>query len=883
MHGLTFNTLLSLIFQAKITGKGKKGNGKIFIRLLSIIADCPIDSDKEKFLLSLFSSHANKQDAYQKINRFLFDFVQNGNGFPAKKITLQTFEGKINLHGKTDWKYYRLYLAETGKFCTDILDKEKIPAFVNTMLELLKEDITIQNIFYGGQFLPKNSLISDTPKKICLEALLLGLLYHTLKKFTPADAGGVMLSDSEKINFQLIQLGTAENLVFWGDFEKLKQLLNPEISVSVKENLQIKNLPEWDFYYPLEMQYQNKIILWNKSFFDEINQKYIFLCASGGMGKSFLLQHQNGLFLALSGYRKEFQEQINPDCSCWILIQILLKYHYHFAYPTYALCAACEDEKLLFRQIAELLNLFRKKTQIPEYTLLLDGMNEMSPEFQDDFIKELAYICENWHNVRIILSSRTVPQHEIFQTFQRIEILGIPDNERNKLLKNHPDAIRSQQLLEILKTPLFLKYFLKSQSSSKAVYSRGEILEFYFENQLKHYEKPLQFVIKYALPILAKNQSSIFKRSDVSKAIQQTAELFLHDEEIYQDFLSLQGFLKFPILKSLETTDFVGLLIEKLGILAVIDNHLEFAHDYILHYFSAKYILNAIHVVSQTGSQEVFNRFKLDNLWWTYEVTPYVLLGEICEDYRNIPDENGVLNYHRTELDTILDIARTFGATNLLTASVIQTMKFSRNCLICNVDFSCLALPVFMPYQVKFSNDGDYPSNFHGCKIYNVPDNAPDIFCADFSFDGKRLLLGMSDGHVILFDIRAGKVLKNYNLHPYLKEEEAFESITFLNDEEFTIATASSEFLIKKAAGQMITITSQKKHFPYHRRLTAVSPDYQHFLIDDILYSVTGERKKIMFPERYNHFKNCDFRNFTSLFHHEENKEILWKSGAIIE
>ena len=62
------------------------------------------------------------------------------------------------------------------------------------------------------------------------------------------------------------------------------------------------------------------------------------------------------------------------------------------------------------------------------------------------------------------------------------------------------------------------------------------------------------------------------------------------------------------------------------------------------------------------------------------------------------------------------------------------------------------------------------------------------------------------------------------------------------------IATASSEFLIKKAAGQIITITSQKKHFPYHRRLTAVSPDYQHFLIDDILYSVTGERKKIIFP-----------------------------------
>lgn len=239
MHRLTLNGLISLIIQAKITGKGKTGNGRVLIRLLSVIADCPADSQKERNLLSIFSSHADKQAAYQQINRFLVDFIRNGNGFPADKITVHQFENQVSLHSKTNWKYYRSYLAETGKFCEEILDKAKVSAFIGTLLNLLKEDDSVQSVFYGGQFLAKNSLISDTPKKICLEALLLGLLYHTLKKFTPANAGDIQMHDSKHGNFQVIQLGTAENPVFWGDCEELKILLQPEISVSVEENLKV--------------------------------------------------------------------------------------------------------------------------------------------------------------------------------------------------------------------------------------------------------------------------------------------------------------------------------------------------------------------------------------------------------------------------------------------------------------------------------------------------------------------------------------------------------------------------------------------------------------------------------------------------------------------
>ena len=124
------------------------------------------------------------------------------------------------------------------------------------------------------------------------------------------------------------------------------------------------------------------------------------------------------------------------------------------------------------------------------------------------------------------------------------------------------------------------------------------------------------------------------------------------------------------------------------------------------------------------------------------------------------------------------------------------------------------------------------------------------IFCAAFSSDGKNLLLGMEDSHVILFDVRVGRVLKDYNLHAYLKYPECFRSVKFSNhDKHFIISTEFTEFLIETESGNILHTEHKAHSLPYPARTAAVSPDYQHFLIDDVLYSVTGEHKKIQFLE----------------------------------
>ena len=893
MYRLTLNTLISLIVRAKITGKGKTGNGRIFIRLLSVIADCQNpDMSKERNMLAIFSNHVNKQTAYQKINRFLFDFLPMGKGFLSKKITMQMFETKVNLHGKTQWKAYRGYLADMGDFCEQILEKEKISAFVNTLLELLKQEHDIKTIFYGGQFIPKEQLqgTPEQPKKICTEALLLGILYQTLKNFSPADAREIQLLDSESSCFQIIQLGTKENPVFWGDCEELKKLLNPEMYISVKEHLKSYPLSEETCCYPLEIHCQEKEILLypENGVYPPLlayqEKKNILVYASGGFGKSFLLRHQTGLFLSLGRYREEIRKEINPEVSSWILIQILLKYHYHYAYQTYELCTACQEEKTLLREIAELLALFRNlpENQIPEYTLLLDGMNEMTPELQDSFAEELETICHQWQNVRIIITSRNLPEYEVFQEFEKLEITGIPEHIRDSLLSDYPETMRNEKLLKILKAPLFMKYFLQNQGTHDALNTRGEILDAYFTNEIKKYEKPFQFVIKYAVPFLAHAVLPLdFKRSDISDAIEQAFRIYLHDEHIYQNFIAPDKFRKHVLLKAKDVTDFAELLIEKTGILTVIDNTLQFSHQYIYAYFAARYILNAVHAAESNRTQETFEKLGLETIRQKLSDEPYLLLGDICGDYHNIPDETGFFEYHRTELDTLLDMAREFHA-DIITVNVMRTMSFSRNRLICSADFSDLMVPMFLSGNLKFSDNGNYPCNFRRCRIYYLPKPESDIFCAAFSSDGKKVLLGMEDSHVILFDIRAGRVLHDYPLHSYLKYPECFQNIAFLNhDTQFTVATENTRFLIETATGTVLEYRPEKNALT--RRAFARSPDNLHFLVGDSICSVTGERKKIQFKERYNHFQNCDFRNAVYLFNPEKNRKILHQSDAVTE
>lgn len=170
---LTLNVLLSLIIQCKITGKGLTGNGKLLVKLIEIIENGEgTEKSKEWNILKKFNDEENKPESYHKIDKLIGRFLPNGKNFPYDKFIFSRFENSIG-----SLKNYGFYLIQMKKFCNEVLDKSRYEQLVYTLLEIIRHDNSITNILYDSNYIPKERLFGNFAhtKKICIEALLLGL------------------------------------------------------------------------------------------------------------------------------------------------------------------------------------------------------------------------------------------------------------------------------------------------------------------------------------------------------------------------------------------------------------------------------------------------------------------------------------------------------------------------------------------------------------------------------------------------------------------------------------------------------------------------------------------------------------------------------------
>ena len=90
-----------------------------------------------------------------------------------------------------------------------------------------------------------------------------------------------------------------------------------------------------------------------------------------------------------------------------------------------------------------------------EYTLILDGMNEMGSDTQYALVQELETLCRTRKNMRIIITGRTAPKYDVFDGFQHIEVCGITDSERNAALSAFSGISDNKKLMDILKYRCF--------------------------------------------------------------------------------------------------------------------------------------------------------------------------------------------------------------------------------------------------------------------------------------------------------------------------------------------------------------------------------------------------------------------------------------------
>jgi len=716
MQKMTMNVLMSLIVQCKIIGRGITSNGRLYVMLMEIIADHDnINLTSEESILNKFNNEITHHSAYRKLERFLSRFIKTGQGYPYKLFRFKSFE---------DVSKYTDYLNAMRCFVDTVLDKTKLDSLVYTLLEIIRQDTTIDTIMYGNSLVSKEQLFGNNahPKKICVEALLLGLLYHVHIK--PDIAICVNLIEApEKRYFQIVQYIDNE-------------ALNLNLPINLIENIhETANRQK-----PAEVKYE--LELSNDNVFPVDRNVYIF--GSGGAGKSTYTKSMLGnkntvnFYFPLYRYNYEVHTDYSGEC-CHILLQILLKYHYQYEYDTYDSLIANEGKTVVLRQLTELDSIM-KRTPVnnePAYTLLLDGINEMSANMQSAFIDEIEWICSQWRNVRIIVASRTVLNYRIFDSFFKAEILGVSEKLLHEILVYNNAVPNNEKMLEILKKPLFLNMYLKNNGIYE---TRGELLDSYIMNWNGGVAE--RFMLQFSIPLACKRMlEDIPKyeitRGDLLEIIDKSIKIYINDEYVYQDYVFPYKINKDELLKSRTEDNWIEILVNKTGLLVVSEydvKSLQFAHQYYQEYFAAKHVINAINIFEAgckiaESEKEYFSDIALSGVWFDYfrkfpdKKEIYNLVAELCGEYKNNVDAN--IGRNKNLLDRYLDICRMYDVEYSL-ENIFIIMKIIHKGVIWEMNFDYLNLPIKITSDFRFNLNGEYPCTFMSSCVRQIEIDAEE-------------------------------------------------------------------------------------------------------------------------------------------------------------
>jgi len=499
----------------------------------------------------------------------------------------------------------------------------------------------------------------------------------------------------------------------------------------------------------------------------------------GGVGKTTILLdeiHRSAesdavnFLLPLQRFYVQNIPKFRPFQISWILSQILLKYHYHHEFHTLEACIASEDENSVLQQLSQLHELLSTCPDgwKPRYTVDLDGFNELSAKLQTAFLQELSACLTEWKNVRFVITGRSISQHEIFRSFEKIEVLGITEARLSKILAQFPNLQINPKMLEIIRIPLFLNLWL-AQNPEDA-FSRGKLLDAYVMGSSGN--EKIRFAVQYILPFAAKEMAShgrfLMERADLSEAVDAAFSVYLDDERIFQNLLAPQDFHKKSLLDGRD--GFVDLILNALCFLTPIwgnSQKIRFTHQYFRDYFAAKHIVNLLNALDAGYSNhftqdeaQMFRKLRLGDLWFPERETEiYRMIGEILGDDRNRYHED--FWYEETPLDRLLDRARRYD-TFRVTENVIRTMAAARDNLLCGADFSGTSLPLHLPCGVKFSKNGEEACDFSGCRVYDIGFYDSDLECVAASVDGTKQLLRSEDGYGLLWDAEKREVLAEY-------------------------------------------------------------------------------------------------------------------------
>lgn len=728
----SIGALLNLVFESKKQGKGRLGRGKVYTKLIEILFGTECLNTANVFGGS--------------IDRFLLRIIRNETEYPYSIFNIHAADVFI-----TDETRVTSALLKMKDFCSEVLDEEKTEALVYSLLEMLRQDTTINTLIYGCKTISKTDLFGSTihPTRICIEALLLSLLYHVHKYPTPSKEAAIChLAAPESIDFKIVHFSDHSTLDLEYDIDIIEFI---KTHTHEKESI-FKN-------YELDINVNNIIL---SQLPDSGN---LFIYGENSAIVSNRLDTNSCILLYLNLSAHDIS-----DTS--ILDMLLLKYRYLNEYSDHRKCCIIEGEEAVIKEAYKFETVLKAApiNGQKQFVLWLDGLSERVLKKHPSILSGINNAVYNWKNVRIIISEREVPDMAVFSSFIKAEIIGVNTADRSSRISEYDSLAPSLKIL--LRDPILLNRYLDPSNERKTY---GELLNYYYSEYLieQYAEYPdIVFLIKHILPFIGRRisdfKSNSIKRSDASDVIEKALHILIDNEVVYQNYIAANTV--FPVDRT-NINSLIETILDTEIMSESITGELVFTSHGGHSYFAAKYFINAIEMLDIAfekehilEKKELFRCLDLGSVWFENK-SIYRLVGEITGDYKNTPES---AHYYKTQLDALLEMCREFDCFRA-TENVIYAMASPRENTICDVDFSNTSLPLTIPSYISFSDvSGELPCDFSKCHVFYISLLEPLLFSVS-SGDERLILAAFEDSYAVLWDFNNRKVLWTSDLHKYLK------------------------------------------------------------------------------------------------------------------
>lgn len=417
-------------------------------------------------------------------------------------------------------------------------------------------------------------------------------------------------------------------------------------------------------------------------------------------------------------------------------------------------------------------------TDFPQYTLLLDGFNEVTTNdngtLRSNISKEINKLLE-MKNLRIILVSRVTDFSDLdLESFKSLHATGINEIEIRKYLstlynKEKVSLIMADNdLVEHLRIPLFLIMFSYSNNENIPK-TRGAILyNFYNSRESFYNEKNRQSVKMENRKMLVINALLDFVLPDLGFYMEQHQKFHLNEidlEDIIQEsiahsqkYISLRADLLSTYNRrpnnlkqtlsdlSANIHDLTILLSDYLGILCYdAENNYYFVHQYIRDYFSAYHCLREIYYIANTQIVEL-NKTVTNTLVSEFSEEPWnseivSLCAEIVDFSRDFAGKDFLQkaidcfsfeseNYFKEFilLSNILNIAIEWGKNDLSSFN-LSNLDLTQ-CHLSNVNF----------YNIANGCTTDFINTYIGQDTFALDEHLMSVDTWSISNDGKYII-----------------------------------------------------------------------------------------------------------------------------------------------